>query len=138
MTQTDYYKILGVAKDASDKQIKEAFRKLAFKYHPDRSPQGSGETDTAEQMITSENITLIRTCFVAAISSKYSKRWPGLSACEALMRFSGIFPVGGRRPLNTSDPDCLRADLCFPADPMGEPQINARLLAADQVDWSTT
>ncbi len=50
MTQTDYYKILGVAKNASDKQIKEAFRKLAFKYHPDRSPQGSGETDTAEQM----------------------------------------------------------------------------------------
>ena len=31
----DYYKILGVAKNATDKEIKAAFRKLARKYHPD-------------------------------------------------------------------------------------------------------
>ena len=33
----DYYDALGVNKDASQKEIKRAFRKLAFKYHPDRS-----------------------------------------------------------------------------------------------------
>ncbi len=32
----DYYKILGVSEDASDGDIKKAFRKLAVKYHPDR------------------------------------------------------------------------------------------------------
>src|SRR5262245_36572889 len=31
----DYYKILGVARDADDKTIKSAYRKLARKYHPD-------------------------------------------------------------------------------------------------------
>lgn len=34
----DYYKILGVPEDANHRQIKEAFRKLAFKHHPDTNP----------------------------------------------------------------------------------------------------
>jgi DnaJ-class molecular chaperone len=47
MEQKDYYEILRVDRDASPKKIKEAYRSLAFQYHPDRN---GGGADALERM----------------------------------------------------------------------------------------
>jgi curved DNA-binding protein len=51
MEYKDYYKILGVNKNATDAEIKSAFRKLALQYHPDKNPNNP----KAEEMFKEVN-----------------------------------------------------------------------------------
>ncbi|MDD4984818.1 MAG: DnaJ domain-containing protein [Dehalococcoidales bacterium] len=50
MNQKDYYNILGVGRSASQKSIKEAYRKLAFQYHPDKNKGDPAATNKMKEI----------------------------------------------------------------------------------------
>ena len=48
----DYYEVLGIGREASDQEIKSAYRRLAMQHHPDRNPESQEEAEEKFKEIT--------------------------------------------------------------------------------------
>lgn len=75
LAKKDYYDILGVPKDASERQIKKAFHKLAMKYHPDKNNSPDAETRFREIAEGTRVLFLMRLfkCVNVYISTMFSQ-----------------------------------------------------------------
>jgi curved DNA-binding protein len=94
----DYYKVLGVAKSATEKEIKAAYRKLAMKYHPDKNP-GNARAEARFKEINEAN---------AVLSDPEKRRqYDELGADWSRVGSAGGpgagFPRGGRVRVSTED-----------------------------------
>lgn len=69
---SEYYGILGVEKDASEQEIKKAYRKLALKWHPDKNPDNKEDASKKFQDI-SEAYEVLSDAKKRAVYDKYGK-----------------------------------------------------------------
>jgi molecular chaperone DnaJ len=88
-TKRDYYDVLGVPKNASDDEIKKAYRKLAMKYHPDRNQGDAGKDAEAKFKEAKEAYEMLSAAEKRAAYDQY-----GHAGVDPNMRGPGGGPEG--------------------------------------------
>ncbi len=88
--EEDYYALLGVAKNASDSEIKKAYRKIAIKYHPDKNQGNAAAEDTFKK--ATEAYEVLSNSEKRNIYDKYGHAGiKGAAQGGSAQDFSGVF-----------------------------------------------
>ena len=89
----DWYEVLGVEEDATDRQIKKAFRKLSVKYHPDKN-KGNKEAQEKFQLINNAYEVLgnpdKRVLYDAGGQKMVTQNEQNANQMDPLLRFLGV------------------------------------------------
>ena len=101
----DYYSTLGVAKTASQKEIKQAYRKVARKHHPDVNPGDKGAENRFKELneayeVLSDPVKRKKYDELGANWRAYEHAGPGAGPGQG---FPGGFPGGARTRTMTED-----------------------------------
>ncbi len=94
--EKNFYKILGVSKDASDKDIKQVYRKLIFKYHPDTNG-GDKQSEEMSKKINEAYDTLgdtqkRRQYDMQSLPSIFGDACPGMQGMQGMHGIPGGIP----------------------------------------------
>jgi len=92
VSKADYYEVLGVSRDASDQELKSAYRKQALRYHPDRNPGDH----TAEEKFkeASEAYQVLSDADKRAAYDRYGHAGVGAAGAGGFGGFSGSVDLG--------------------------------------------
>jgi curved DNA-binding protein len=90
----DYYQVLGIARDASEKDVRRAFRSLAAKHHPDRNRDDPGAEERFKEI--NEAYTVLSDPEKRSVYDRFGSAGPGAGgfAGDAGGGFAGGFPGG--------------------------------------------
>ncbi len=86
----DYYKILGIEKDATDHEIKKAYRKLAIIHHPDKNPEDEGAAERFKDVGEA-----YETLSDPEKRARYDSGEDLVDPAEMFAQQGGGFPMGG-------------------------------------------
>jgi DnaJ-class molecular chaperone len=101
----DYYDVLGVKRDAGEKEIRSAYRKLARKHHPDVNPGDKQAEETFKEVNAAYEV--LKNPDKRKKYDKYGDRWEMADQIEEMQRQRGSFDyfrsAGGGRRTRTAD-----------------------------------
>lgn len=104
MDYKDYYKVLGVDKNATTAEIKKAYRKLAMKYHPDRNPGDKSaeerfkEINEANDVLSDEK----KRAKFEQLSNSYNS-WQQAGGQPGSFRWEDLYGNGGGTRVDVND-----------------------------------
>jgi molecular chaperone DnaJ len=92
VSKADYYEVLGVSREASDQELKSAYRKLAMRYHPDRNPGDHAAEEKFKE--ASEAYQVLTDADKRAAYDRYGHAGVGSGGPGGFSGFSGAVDLG--------------------------------------------